>query len=295
MITFRCNGKCPYCILDLRGKHVPRKEMSGNEILAFWNGLEHHKSQQLSLIGGEPTLHPDIIKIVNGLKRYRITITTNCKSPFYEDPKFFKRFKPHRTSMLRINTTFHPHHITPEEYIEVVKKYRSRRFVDQISYVHTPEVVEKYRNEIIRVHKALKVKPTPYLGFYSKKEGFAAPPKPELLKPNEDSCESPLIGYLGSSKAAMLQMCDLSDMDVYREMCGQSSGSPAKCRHPILSLIVDPMGNYYHCHYKLYYEVDPVCNIKDFKPVLEPQVCHCYGLCNNCDIPRMKGCKKLEH
>jgi len=141
MITFRCNGGCPFCILNGRGKRQKSPELSGKEILDFWNNIEHRPGQKLSLIGGEPTLHPDIVEIVNNLEGYDITITTNCKGPFYEDPNFYKKFKPHPSSNLRINTTFHPHFISAEDYIRVIKLYRETGyFVDQTSYVYHPDI-----------------------------------------------------------------------------------------------------------------------------------------------------------
>lgn len=283
MMTLRCNGGCPYCILNGRGKCSQGKELSGKEILSFWNNVQHRIHQNLSILGGEPTLHPDIIEVVNNLEGYHITITTNCRTPFYKDPEFYKRFKPHPSSKLRINTTFHPHHISPKEYIRVIKLFRKTGyFVDQTSYVYTPGVVQKYIDVINEVGKEIEIKPVPYLGFFDEERGFKSSFAEEKLEPDEN--------YFDVDGVA--RQCGLTNLDAYRDQCGAYEKRQAVCEHPMLSLIVGPNGDCYHCHYKMYYSIDPVSNIKDFKPVdIKAKECRHYGFCNWCDVPRV-GCTK---
>ena len=91
---------------------------------------------------------------------------------------------------------------------------------------------------------------------------------------------------------AASRICGLSDMAAYRDICGAAVPRRADCVHPFRSLIIGPQGNHYHCHYKLYYDIDPVSNIEDFKPVTEDmKTCDYYGFCNWCDVPRV-GCVK---
>lgn len=283
MITLRCSAKCPFCILNGRGKRIAQKEMSGKEVLEWWNGVKHQPGQKLSLIGGEPTLHPDIIEIVNGLKNYNITMTTNCKSPFYNNPDFHKVFKIHPTSTLRINTTFHPHHLSADEYLAIIKKWRKASyFVDQTSFVYTPEVMERYSDDIKKVSADISMTAGSFLGFYNDQNGFDSPFDPENLMPNESYHD----------QVRIKERCGLTDLDAYRHICGQATGKEAQCWHPRRSLIIGPNGDYYHCHYKMYYGIGPVCNVKDFKPVPDKAVgCRHYGLCNWCDVPRV-GCTK---
>ena len=280
MLTFRCSSSCDFCILNARGKCSKADELTGSEILDFWNNIEHKNGQRLSIIGGEPTLHPDLVDIVNNLENYYITITTNCKSPFYNDNEFYKKFKP-KNSTLRINTTFHPNHISPQEYIRIIKLYRqSGYFVDQTSYVNVPEI-KKYSKEIDMVRKEIKINCPPYLGFYNSGEKFDAPFMTENNEPNEK--------YPDNSPASM---CGITNYDAYRDLCGQGVKREVSCEHPKHSLIIGPSGNHYHCHYKLYYDIDPICNIKDFKFVADKNKnCKHYGFCNWCDIQRV-GCKK---
>jgi len=278
MLTFRCNGGCPFCILDGRGRHSDFSEISGTEILSFWNNIEHKNGQRLSLIGGETTFHPDFLQIVNGLKNYYITVTTNCSGPFYKDPEFYKKIQPDKSSKLRINTSFHPHHIDPKEYIRVIKLLRKTGyFVDQTSYVYRPDI-NKYQKEIDEVNKEIHIDAPPYLGFYTEEDQFNAPAHPKNLQPNENFHDS----------KAVKERCGLTDLTAYKDMCGHFEQREVNCEHPFLSLIIGPNGNFYNCHYKLYYDIDPVCNIKNFIPVVEKhKICRHYGFCNWCDVPRV--------
>ncbi len=297
MVTFRCNGGCSFCILNGRGRAPIPSELTGKEILGWWNGLEHTKGQRLSLIGGEPFKHPGIMEIIGGLVNYQITITTNCASEIHESLDFYKKLKPHYTSALRVNTSYHPHLIAPEDYLRVVENYqRAGHYLDQVALVNYPGVLEKYKDEIEIVRGGLgRLRIVPYLGFYNPEEGPNATPDTETIEPNENYYD----------KQAASQICGLHDMAAYRDICGQSVPRRVECVHPFKSLIIGPQGNHYHCHYKLYYDIDPVCNIKDWEPVRtntngillgipnKPQTrtCDHYGFCNWCDVPRV-GCVK---
>ena len=277
MVTFRCNGNCPFCILNGRGKAPIPEELPGDQIIDWWNGLDHPEGQKLSLIGGEPMFHKDIFKIVANLKYYSLTITTNCTQVHPE-------IKCHPTSTLRINTSYHPHLISANNYVSAVKAYRAAgHHVDQIAYVNYPGVRLKYRKSINRVGRQLgRLRCVPYLGFWNEHEGVNATANPLTIQPNE---------YYFDKEAAA-RICGLTDLDAYRDICGASVPRRAECAHPFRSLIIGPQGNHYHCHYKLYYDIDPVCNIKDFKPASEDmKTCDYYGFCNWCDVPRV-GCAK---
>ena len=105
MLTFRCNGGCPYCINRARGKIAHYEEMAGADIVKFWNSIEGHHGQRLSIIGGEPTLHKDFLEVVHGLDGYQTTLTSNLATSFFEDSNFCSELD---SPSLRMNTTFHP-------------------------------------------------------------------------------------------------------------------------------------------------------------------------------------------
>ena len=286
MVTFRCQGNCPYCLLDNRGEHTtPRRaeEMTAAEILGFWNGVWHKGGQRLSIIGGEPTLRADIADIVNNLDPlYEVTLTTNCAGVFHQGGDFPKRFTRPR-NRFRVNTTFHPHLMTPEEYVRVVRAYaQGGHRIGQIMYVDTPET-DRYRDRIEAVNREMKIQLTPYLGFWSELEHFKAPFCPETMWPREEYAATKRVG----------ERCGIHCFAAARDACGASEPRSVVCAHPTMSFIVGPQGNVYDCHYKMFYDVEPSCNIRTgaMVPTAEPRACRHYGFCNICDIPRI-GCRK---
>lgn len=246
------------------------------------NLIEHPVGQTLSIIGGEPTIHKDFLEIINNLEGYKLTVTTNCKSSFYKDLSNIDLIRPKKSTTLRINTSYHPAYLSAEEYLRVINIYKSKGFfVDQTAYVNHPEV-HQFDSRIDEIKKVMTVTSPPYLGFYDKRDGFHAPFDESLNHPNEN--------YEDVESARTI--CGISDFDAFRHICGQSSKSSAMCVHPSKSLMIGPDGKYYNCHYKMYYDIDPVCTIKDFKTVPDAPVnCNHYGFCNWCDIPRV-GCVK---
>jgi MoaA/NifB/PqqE/SkfB family radical SAM enzyme len=72
IITSRCNFKCPYCRgTDINGKN---RDMTFEEIKQVVNFWASQNIQNVRLSGGEPTVHPDIIKIVQYIKSTCINI-----------------------------------------------------------------------------------------------------------------------------------------------------------------------------------------------------------------------------
>ena len=84
--------------------------------------------------------------------------------------------------------------------------------------------------------------------------------------------------------------CGIEDIDRFRLQCGASKSMRIPhCGHHVECLLVSPEGNIFSCHYKLYYNIDPLCNIYDISPLSQLPVemeCNYFGFCNWCDIVR---------
>ncbi len=65
-LTFRCNLSCDYCI-NKAGGLKKREELSASEWIKGLNKIDFGETS-LTIGGGEPTMHEDFYKIVNGLK-----------------------------------------------------------------------------------------------------------------------------------------------------------------------------------------------------------------------------------
>jgi len=280
MITSKCNAECEYCLVNGRGPHKRQIELSGKRILEWWNNIEHPNGWPLSFMARETTMHPDIVEIINNIDGYYVTLTTNCVGSFYTKG-FEKRFKPQPSTKLRINTSYHPHALEPEKYIERIKRFRDAGFhVGQTMFVYTPEVMEKWGDRIKKVQEELELESPPYLGFWNDKDRYKAKPCPENLMPNEKYHDQEMA----------LKQCGIDDYDLYRKWCGQSEPKTVYCPHALMCLLVSPAGRIYHCHYRMYYDKQPICDIKNFQPIknIEQLKCNFHGMTNWCDYPRLR-------
>jgi len=285
MITSKCNAECEYCLVNGRGPHVRQIELSGKKILEWWNNVEHPNGWPLSFMARETTMHPDIVEIINNIDGYCVTLTTNCVGSFYTEG-FEKQFKPQPSTKLRINTSYHPHALEPEKYIERIKRFRDAGFhVGQTMFVYTPEVVEKYGDRIRKVQEELELESPPYLGFWNEEDRYKAAPCPENLMPNENYHDQEMA----------LKQCGIDDYDLYRKWCGQAKPKTVYCPHALMCLLVSPAGRIYHCHYRMYYDIQPICDIKNFKPIenIEQLKCNFHGYTNWCDYPRLRRAIKI--
>jgi len=80
VLTHQCNMKCPFCVDEYRGS---------DEYISLENvqrAIDHALHEQLDdvlLIGGEPTLHPQVLLIAQMVKEagFRVIMTTNYTKP----------------------------------------------------------------------------------------------------------------------------------------------------------------------------------------------------------------------
>ena len=65
VINTYCNLKCPYCFAEPTMAGCQTKNMSKKDFSLILNFLKKNNNSSLRLIGGEPTLHPDIETFIN--------------------------------------------------------------------------------------------------------------------------------------------------------------------------------------------------------------------------------------
>ena len=77
VFTHECNRNCPFCIDSYRGR---------NEYLSWENLLKHlgfarkHGITTITVVGGEPTLHPEVVRFCQEIKQqgFYLVMTTNA-------------------------------------------------------------------------------------------------------------------------------------------------------------------------------------------------------------------------
>jgi organic radical activating enzyme len=121
MVSNVCNYKCWYCDPHAYGGDFRWTKNTDLLIKNFTHLLEYYKSQgkktvELNLLGGEPTLWPDIEKFITALRKDRdisVTITTNGSRTvrwWKENAKLFDK----------VLFSYHPSFANDEHYINVV-------------------------------------------------------------------------------------------------------------------------------------------------------------------------------
>src|SRR5512143_249205 len=79
-LTDKCNMRCVYCMAEDMIFRPSSELMSADELLRLVNIFARLGTDKIRLTGGEPTIHPDLIEIVRGIRATgieRISMTTN--------------------------------------------------------------------------------------------------------------------------------------------------------------------------------------------------------------------------
>ncbi len=79
-LTDKCNMRCVYCMSEDMVFHPNDELLSTPEILRLVNLFARLGVDKIRLTGGEPTVHPDLVAIVRGIRAAgitRISMTTN--------------------------------------------------------------------------------------------------------------------------------------------------------------------------------------------------------------------------
>ena len=104
--------------------------LSGEEWVKGLNRLNSRLDLPITLQGGEPSLHPDFIYIINNLKpRFSMDILTNLQFDPEEfigkvNPKRLRRDAPYAS----IRVSFHPEEVRIETLIQKTLKMRDAGF-----------------------------------------------------------------------------------------------------------------------------------------------------------------------
>ena len=76
-ITNRCNLRCPMCYWL---KERPKKELTEEEMISLFKSLRRQGITHATLVGGEPTLRPSIIRASSQIFPYTAVVTNGSFS-----------------------------------------------------------------------------------------------------------------------------------------------------------------------------------------------------------------------
>ncbi len=278
-LNLDCNLNCHYCVqrISLPARPLANYPIrSGKEWVRALNAignrtqrrfLRRRRIKKLSILGGEPTVYPDFLYVVNHLdKNWKITVTSNFNSPFFErDVSFFKKEIKNK-NRLRFNGSLHFIRTPVEKFIANVRKLDKAGICVHTLFVvahpaHLRQAIA-YRGELSKIHPRVKLQR--FLGFYQGK-----------LYPQEND-------YPVDEE----QKDGISNYPLYREAFGQKPSAPIFCHSD--KVLIAPNGNIYNCHYKVYTaHKDKLGNLfEDGLCLRIPRhyfLCRDFGFCNPCD------------
>lgn len=277
-LNLSCSLPCEYCVQKITIPQVPIAHypiISGAKWVEALNSISGRtkkrflrlpKRKKISITGGEPSLHPDFVYILNNLDNdWKITVTSNFTSPFFD--KGIKAIKSiRRRRSLKFNASYHFMYTPIEKFIEnVLKVKKAGHTVHSLFIVAHPahmKEIEEYRQKLLKIHPIVKLQ-----RFFGRYNG--------ALYPCEDAYD-----------VVCEQEDGIRNYDAYREGFNQAEKQDIYCR--MKKVLFAPNGDIHNCHYKLYTgHKDKFGNIFDEDVyIIMPEeffLCHDYGFCNPCD------------
>jgi len=243
-LTFRCNFACNYCINKISGLEK-RTELSGEEWIKGLDQIDFG-DLQLTIGGGEPTLHKDFFQIINNLKP-KVELLTNMN---FDVDRFIENANPERFNTSKtpfyhsIRASYHVGNSVPEELVKRVKRLNEHKFNAAIFGVRHPYTI----NENMQ------------MAWLCAKNGIPFYEKDFLGKVNDK--------FYGFYK--------------YPEGLNGKK-KEADCR--VRELLIAPDGDIFKCHRDLYHSENSDNNLKELKPITyDFRKCNNFGECNPCDL-----------
>ena len=247
-LTFACNLNCPYCINYFEGGLAQRATIKGEDWVKAINRIESRDDLPVTLQGGEPSLHPDFLYIINNIKpQLHLDILTNLQ---FDIGKFMKAIDPQRVKRdapyASIRVSYHPQNMDLDDTIKKALKMLNAGYHIGIWSVLHP----KYKEHILKAQeKCRKVG----IDFRTK----------EFLGTYENN-------LYGTYK--------------YEDACAMKEKKKVECR--TTELLVDSEANVFPCHHNLYTNSNPVGSLLDPDFQIDDRFRECadFGFCNPCDM-----------
>ncbi len=133
-LTFGCNLDCDYCTT----KHNPPENKSKSypiEKGEKWIEAINRIGKDVIFTGGEPTLHPDFIKIIKNInEKILISVYTN----FCWSDEFTQRYINEITRPVRFYGSYHYSSGKPEKVIKVINKLREKNLMEGVIHMVDP-------------------------------------------------------------------------------------------------------------------------------------------------------------
>lgn len=235
-LTLRCNFKCSYCI---NWKFHSFQEMSGNEWIFAINRTE--TSLPFTLQGGEPTLHRDFYKILNGINK-KVHLLTNLS---FNVEKFIGEVPidvfDYSRSFAPIRVSYHGETHSITKLIKEIEQLRENGFRIGLYIVENPvnfetiELLKQWNIDWLDFQTKPLLSNIPIMDSLSKVAGCRTK---ELLISSDGNiykCHRDL--YKG--KLSIGNICTIEEMEYCHRVCNRAN----ECHPCDLKLKRDRFGN----------------------------------------------------
>jgi hypothetical protein len=234
--------------------------------------IEHkYLSQELSILGGEATIHPEFKWSIEQLcKHFYITVTTNLFSGLFNDMGRFIAWASEHP--IRWNTSFHPNQgMLVELYIERVRMMKQAGlYVDQVSSVDTPDLTADIIEKLLSANIGWSLQYATLID----EQGVLLPKTKKDIRVQYPMRWHDYGKYIDEN------------YNKYYDMCSQKHKLEVKCKTD--RLLISPDDNIYRCSAHAYrmpyrYKVGSVHNVVKVSAGFE-MLCTEYGYCEPCDV-----------
>jgi len=142
-----CNFRCPYCWHFGRWEEFEKQNVYPglDKLVSTWKRIyDLYGECNLDILGGEPSIYPQINELLLELVKYhRIAVTTNLSGDF---DKLVKDIPDNLVDRIKIATTFHPMFAKLDEFLNKVKKIKKiHRCVVYLAYPPHIKDLLKYK------------------------------------------------------------------------------------------------------------------------------------------------------
>jgi organic radical activating enzyme len=153
-----CQYKCTYCSAVNFNQHTFSKNK--NLLTAWKNVIKTLSLSQIGLpftvelLGGEPSLHPDIIDIITalcGIERcIQVELTTNLAKPI----SFFERFDTVKTNKLDVIASYHPEYYT-DKFCEKIIEMKDFDHIFICPLINLPDEKKYWKQTIDLIERLI--------------------------------------------------------------------------------------------------------------------------------------------
>ncbi|MCX5705913.1 MAG: radical SAM protein [Candidatus Omnitrophica bacterium] len=248
-LTLDCNIRCDYCINSHNSERRPlRQTISGDKWVAGLNRIDCLADIPITFQGGEPSLHPDFIRIIKNIRKdLNIDILTNLT---FDIDVFIKEIDPRRlsrgASYPNIRVSYHPGYMDLTLLMKKILKMQDAGFSVGVYGILHPRI----KNEVLLAQDI-------------------------CLKANIDFRVKEFLGRYDNK---------LYGTYLYPEAIGNQRRKSCLCR--TTELIIGPNADVFRCHHDLYKSFAATGNLLDPEIAISNNFRECveFGDCNPCDI-----------